>query len=367
MRRWIIQGLLLAVALATAAVAGEAAAQSTVLQSGAITPRHGAMWKSNGVISDAGPASGGAAGAGLGEFLQVNPPTPPGTGPDNTHSCFRSGPLTGPFNYLCLDANALGATLIEVGAVGGATALPLVFKLNGASYNFPTASPGPGNILGPNTTTIGNAMIWNNNTGTLAADAGRPPVLGPATTTSGEFALWNNTTGSLLKDGAGINITHTGNLLVTGTVTGTGASSLGNTTITGTLSTAGNTTIGGTLGVTGITTLNSDLNVFGTTILNGATTATTIGTTGTVAVGGDLAVAGTMTVTGNGSVSGLFTATTFATVGAASVGSTLAVSSTLTASGNVTLSGVPTTPTGKQPLCIDTVTRVVYAGTGGGC
>jgi hypothetical protein len=31
------------------------------------------------------------------------------------------------------------------------------------------------------------------------------------------------------------------------------------------------------------------------------------------------------------------------------------------------LQNLPTTPTGKQPVCVDTATGVLYKGTGGAC
>ena len=125
--------------------------QTAVLQGGPWTQGHPLMYSSPAggqpVAQDPGPASGGAAGAGLSEILQVNrgtgaaPYANTGTGPLATHNCFSDGPTTGPYHYLCFDANAQGGGLLAYGAGGGASTEPFQICVNGSCYNFPLSLP----------------------------------------------------------------------------------------------------------------------------------------------------------------------------------------------------------------------------------
>jgi len=71
----------------------EALAQS-VQQSGTVTPGHAAMWTANGVIKDAGTAANGFLTS-----LGVTNNGGPGV-------CVNSGPITGPYNAMCLNTSS---------------------------------------------------------------------------------------------------------------------------------------------------------------------------------------------------------------------------------------------------------------------
>lgn len=142
-------------------------AQGAVTQSGTAVPGQVPVYIGNRVVKGAGSADGN--GIGIGELLQVNSATTPATGPDGTHSCFRDGALGTAHHFLCLDANALGGGLIEFGSAGGASTLPLQFKVNGSLSQYP--GTGTGNILGPVSSTVNEFALWNNTTGSLQKDA----------------------------------------------------------------------------------------------------------------------------------------------------------------------------------------------------
>ena len=234
--------------LTAAAFVGSFGASAQVFQSGGINPNHVVMWTADNAVQDAGFAVGATvAGQGIGELLQVNPTSPPGSGPDGTHVCLYSAPLAVTYSYLCFDANALGGALIDVGGSAGNTGLNL--KINSALYSFP--GPGYGNIIGPLTTTINEPVVWN------------------------------STGGTLVKDGLNVTIVHTGALTVSGAV------SLGST-----LGVAGATTLSGTLAVTGATTLGSTLAVTQGALFSGA--PLTSGTGFAVAFAGGKSIIGSV-------------------------------------------------------------------------
>jgi hypothetical protein len=121
-----------------------ALAQGSVLQAGPPTSNHAPMYSPGSsfqtVIQDSGPASGGLAGLGLSELLQVNrsPTTSTGTGPLGTHNCDYSTTVkSGAYYFLCFDANAQGGGLIAYGHGGTAPAEPLTLNINGASFTLP--------------------------------------------------------------------------------------------------------------------------------------------------------------------------------------------------------------------------------------
>lgn len=183
-------------------------AQGGVLQSGPVTPYHGPIWYSNGIIGDSGSASGlgsnGPTAAGLSEQLLTvhGSGTPPyasvGSGPGGTNWCDYDAPVTNAtgYHFLCVSPNAQGGGLINYGYGGGASPLPFYFIFNGTTYQFPFVTSG---IVGPNSTVVGDLLCWNNTVGTLVSDCGAP-LRGPGSTTSGDLACWNSSTGILLSD-----------------------------------------------------------------------------------------------------------------------------------------------------------------------
>jgi hypothetical protein len=180
---WAMKSWLAALLLVLVPGLATAQSGSAVNQTGGVVTGHTAMWVSNRVVKDGGFARGATAPSqGIGELLQVNPATPPGSGPDGTHTCLYSAPITQSYNWLCFDANALGGPLIDA---GGTSRPALQFKINGVLYPFPGG--GGGGILGPSVSTVD------------------------------EPAIWSNTTGTLLGDGYNVSIVHTGNFTLVGT------------------------------------------------------------------------------------------------------------------------------------------------------
>lgn len=153
MKKLLAVGLLLASTLAAAAQTGTA-----VKQSGNITPGHAAYWVTNGVIADGGTAANG--------FL-----TSLGTvGNTAFGQCHNSGPITGPYQEICLGATTSGGSVITALSFGGAPSPSLSLNIGGTIYPLPF--PSGGGVVGPATTTVGHLATWNNITGTLLADTG---------------------------------------------------------------------------------------------------------------------------------------------------------------------------------------------------
>lgn len=160
-----------------------ALAQSTLLQGGPWAPGHLPMYSGpsgfgQAVVQDSGPASGGGPGANPSEIgitargMGTPPYASQGTGPFGTNQCDYDAPTTNPtgYHFICISANALGGGLLAYGAGGGAPVLPMTVNINGTSYAFPFTISG---IIGPNTSVIGDIMVFNNTSGNLAADSGK--------------------------------------------------------------------------------------------------------------------------------------------------------------------------------------------------
>lgn len=86
--------------------------QGAVKQSGNVTPGHAAGWTTNGVIQDGGVATNGSLTS-LGVTAQG-----PGI-------CQNSGPITGPYNEICLNASATSGGFTFTNN-GGATGSPQI-------------------------------------------------------------------------------------------------------------------------------------------------------------------------------------------------------------------------------------------------
>ena len=181
--------------------------QSSILNSGAVTPGHGPMYVQGGigsqtVVTDSGSAGGGPIGLGYSENLIVArgtgtaPYSNQGTGPLGTIDCRYDAPITNAtgYHYLCFSPNTVsgGTTggLIAYGAGGAAGQLPLLLNINGTTYQFPFSI---GGIVGPGTTTVGGIVVWNNASGTLVKDT--PPLQIFGTVGAGTL-LANPTVGS---------------------------------------------------------------------------------------------------------------------------------------------------------------------------
>ena len=282
-----------------------------VQQSGNVTPGHIPAWLTTGIIGDGGtPQQGNITGIGV---------TANGPG-----ICQNSGPVTGPYNEICLLANAgTGGAGLSITNNGGATG-GFVLSLNGVTQGFSTVSL---------PTVANNTACFTNTTGTLADCAGGT-VTGPGVSTNNAIAVWNGTAGLALANSL---ITITGSNLATPTINGNVI-----TTGTGTLTLgAGKTfTASNTLTLTG-----TDSTSFGfpsssdTVVTLGATQTLTAKTLTSPAING--ATIATSTINGN-------------TVTTGSGTLTLGAGKTLTVSNSLTLAGTDST-TMTFPSSSDTV------------
>ena len=150
----MIRYLIAALLISLPAIAG------SITQSGSVTPGHGLSVVTNGVVQDSGAATNG--------FLTELGITKNG----GLAFCINSGPITGPYNELCLGAGTSSAATLSLQNYGGAAAQPLRFIVNGQSYDFPFTTGG--NVIGPNSSTVGHIAVFNNSSGTLLKDEQRP-------------------------------------------------------------------------------------------------------------------------------------------------------------------------------------------------
>ena len=168
--------LRVAILLAGCIAATSAFGQSAVLQGGPWSaghiPQYVGQGSSQPIVQDGGPAGGGAVGVNPSELgltargTGAAPYAGQGSGPYGTNSCDYDAPInnaTG-YHFFCLSANAQGGGLLAYGAGGTASALPLSFIVNGATYAFPFTI---GGIVGPSISVVNDAACWNNTTGTL--------------------------------------------------------------------------------------------------------------------------------------------------------------------------------------------------------
>lgn len=102
--------------------------QTSVKQSGSVTPGHAVRWIANGTIADAGTATQG--------FLSSIGVTNNG-GPG---ICINSAAITAPYNQLCLAVTTNGGVKISSYVYGGATTPGITFDINGSVQGFLTAT-----------------------------------------------------------------------------------------------------------------------------------------------------------------------------------------------------------------------------------
>lgn len=121
MKRWLLASLVFFSTL-------PAFGQTSVRQSGAVTPGHAVRWIANGTIADAGTATQG--------FLTSVGVTNNG-GPG---ICLNTAPITQAYNQLCLQASTSGNATISYNAFGGASPGGITFDINGSSQGFLTAT-----------------------------------------------------------------------------------------------------------------------------------------------------------------------------------------------------------------------------------
>lgn len=247
--------------------AADAHAQQALLQGGSQTAGHAPMYQQSGtgqpVVLDSGPAGGNKTGQGLSELnitargTGTAPYLAQGTGIDGTIFQIQDAISTNAagYHYLSFSANALGGGLIEYGAAGAASALPLQFKINNTVYPFPFVT---GGIVGPGTTVVNDTACWNNTVGTLLKDCGPQLTIGGS---SGQVQY--NNAGSL----GGFTVSGDGTLN-----TGTGA-------LTVTKAGGQNISLGGALTTGGAVTFSG---AFSTTFTVGSGTSLALPSTGTL-------------------------------------------------------------------------------------
>lgn len=193
-------------------------AQGAVLQGGPTVPGHLPQYvftgNSQAIVIDGGGAVGGSVGVNPAEIgvtargTGTAPYAGQGTGPYGTNICDYDAPTNNAsgYHFFCLSANAQGGGLIAYGAGGTASQLPLIFNVNGTSYQFPFVS---GGIVGPGTTVVNDAACWNNTIGTLLKDCGPFVTVGGNNTWTGT----NNFTGTFQIGGITQTFPPSGNIL----------------------------------------------------------------------------------------------------------------------------------------------------------
>ena len=147
------------VILALTCVSAFAQTGTPTKQSGNVTPRHAACWTTNGVIQDCGTAA-------------IPYTSSLGTvGPGPTMCAWTALVTSGAAQQICLGGTTSGGAEIYVQNSGTAPVQPLTLDLNGTLYQFPFTGMGAGNVVGPNSSTVGDLALWNNNNGTLLKDS----------------------------------------------------------------------------------------------------------------------------------------------------------------------------------------------------
>lgn len=152
--------------------AAQAQTGTPVKQSGKVTPGHPVMWIADGVVGDGGTAVNG--------FL-----TSIGVLAQGPGICQQSGPLTGPYNQICLGVTTTGGGTISLNNYGGATG-GLNFSVNGVPY-----------LVTPFTVPIGG-------TGDTSFTANLP-LIGNGTSPIGQGTRSGNTTKFATSNGTLVN------------------------------------------------------------------------------------------------------------------------------------------------------------------
>lgn len=192
---------------------------------------------------------------------------------NTTNASTTGGTLAGGtiFNYSIVAIDAAGNTTTGTGATkttaGGTSTntVQIVWNAvtNAAGYKVYGRTSGSQLLMAtlPNTT-----LNWTD-TGSITPSGVMPTINTTGTITSGPHSATN-----LAASGT---LTVTGAATLGSTLSVTGASTLtGNTTVGGTLGITGATTVGGTLGVTGVSTLSNQLFVTGTSLASGVALST---------------------------------------------------------------------------------------------
>lgn len=133
-------------------------------QSGTVTPHHLLKSAGNGLQRDVGSVTGDTQGRGVSPFAITDSL---GTG-----LCVNSAVTSGQYNGLCWGHDADGNGLITLDSFGGLADKALKFRINGNEYDFPSAGAGNGDVVGPNSSTVGNLAFYNSTNGKVLKDDG---------------------------------------------------------------------------------------------------------------------------------------------------------------------------------------------------
>ena len=149
-RLWAAVGLIGALAF------GGLAHAQAVQQSGPVTPFDPTVFTGNGVVAD----GGGPANPGVGQLGLFNG----GVCPFAIASTTGPGPITAQAGQVLI-CQTLTATTLKVQGLNGAPSPAFFVNIGGVNYPFPGS--GSGNVVGPNSSTVGQSACFNNLTGTL--------------------------------------------------------------------------------------------------------------------------------------------------------------------------------------------------------
>ncbi len=148
-----------------------------VTSQGVLVNGHAVQAVAQRLIADACGSGGGINGACITDFGITN---------GGIGFGLNSGPTTSPYNFFDLGWDANSNAIIKIGRNGAGPAPSLSFQINAFNYAFP--GTGNGNIVGPNPSTNGGIVCWNNAVGTLTKDCGLP-----LTTPQGRLTLASGT------------------------------------------------------------------------------------------------------------------------------------------------------------------------------
>lgn len=180
----------LATALLLCLISSGALGQTAVQQNGPVSQFDIPRWNQDHRVESAGGILG-KNGRGVNPFTA--------TDNKNLAFCARSGLSTAAHNALCFGHDANGNGLLSLDAMNGDSNKTMYLRKNGTSYEFPFTGTGGGNMVGPSTTAVNNAITWNNVTGSLVKDVGTTPVIKAGTNTLMKTLTLNLTNGAIIR------------------------------------------------------------------------------------------------------------------------------------------------------------------------
>lgn len=254
--------------LALLLLSAPALAQTSVRQSGTVTPGHAAIWTAPGIIQDGGTAANGfltslgviAAGPGI---------------------CQQSGVITGAYNQICLGVTATGGGTISINNYNGGTG-GLSINVNGTAVGLTTATL---------PTVINDVACFTNTTGSIA-NCSPQPITPGGSNTDVQF----NSGGTSLGGDSGFTYAGTGQAtLALGTIT-TNEKALNITATWNNASTTFDAPLFENITNTAsnAASLLFDFQVGGTSVFNSTILGPQIGSTGTYKISSTASASGTI-------------------------------------------------------------------------